>query len=107
MKMCKELTVRCCQAGAHLGALRVGEHAGDAADEALTAGGVPAAEAVARLLEVVLLLDDALLPLPRDEGVVDGVPLRMAHRVKARREVVHLLLNPQNSDSVPGTSSCT
>lgn len=50
--------------GPHLGALGIGQHASDAADEALAAGRVPAAEAVARLLEIVLLLDDALLALP-------------------------------------------
>lgn len=49
---------------AHLGALGVGQHASNAADETLAGGRVPAAEAVARLLEVVLLLDDALLALP-------------------------------------------
>lgn len=76
--------------GTRLGALGVGEHASNAADEALAASRVPGAEAVARLLEVVLLLDDALLALPRYERAVDGVPLRVAHRVKARREVVHL-----------------
>ncbi len=84
------MTVHGCQVGPYLGALGVREHASNAANEALAAGRVPAAEAVARLLEVVLLLDDALLALPRNVRVVDGVPFRMAHRVKARREVVHL-----------------
>lgn len=83
----------------YLGALWIGEHAGNAADEAFAAGGVPAAETIARLLEVVLLLDDALLALPRDERVVDGVPLCMAHRVEARREVVHLQVSRSNTDS--------
>ena len=41
-------------------------------------------------LEVVLLLDDTLLALARDVGVVVGHLLSMAHRIIPRWEVVHL-----------------
>ena len=75
---------------ADLGDTRVSQHVGEAAHEAVLARGVPAPEAGARLLEVVLLHNDGLLPAAAQRRAWNRVALTVAHWIKAGWEVVHL-----------------
>ena len=74
----------------YLGAAGLCKELHQAGDEAVLAGGVPAAETVTRLLEVVLLLNHAPLPGPADRHPVFWEALGVAHGVEARGEVVDL-----------------
>ena len=74
----------------YLGAAGLCKELHQAGDEAILASSVPATEAVAWLLEVVLLLNHAPLPGPADGHPVLWEALGMAHGIEARGKVVDL-----------------
>lgn len=73
-------------------ASRIGQHSCQAMEETLLAIGWPAAIAIPRLLEVVLLLDDVPLALSADLAGRHGILARIGDVVEMRREIVDLLL---------------